>query len=358
VRGLLIASLLWLGACGFSARAAPPGDDDAGGGDGSMTDPNDVDGDGIPNDMDNCPTVANADQADVDGDGVGDVCDNCPTVANPPKVTMGYDHPIQRDHDGDGRGDECDLCPHIATTMDTDTDGDGIGDECDPQPTVANPPAYFNGFYDPPDASWSVPRNAGAITDWELAAGPGDHTLGWRQKTLDGSHRHQLLLAGVKQQHYLDSVIVIDGISPGDGTASLRGANVSYGFFPEGADDFFLICGMQRDTSKVENNDAVDLTVLEDNVIQGSQKTATWPVPAPNTRIHVVGQGLRVGSTQPQMGNTNLMCAVNGETASTMTPLMLNNPVTGFPDGQIGLHTYGTTAWFDYVFYVEVIPAP
>jgi hypothetical protein len=34
------------------------------------------------------------------------------------------------------------------------------------------------------------------------------------------------------------------------------------------------------------------------------------------------------------------------------------NAVTFFPDGQIGLYTYGMTAWFDYVFYVEAAPAP
>ncbi len=36
---------------------------------------NDDDGDGILNDVDNCPTTANLNQADLDGDGVGDICD-------------------------------------------------------------------------------------------------------------------------------------------------------------------------------------------------------------------------------------------------------------------------------------------
>lgn len=42
---------------------------------GFFSNPNDSDGDGILNNLDNCPTNANPDQADLDGDGVGDICD-------------------------------------------------------------------------------------------------------------------------------------------------------------------------------------------------------------------------------------------------------------------------------------------
>ena len=37
----------------------------------------DTDGDGICDELDNCPTVSNDDQADDDGDGFGDLCDTC-----------------------------------------------------------------------------------------------------------------------------------------------------------------------------------------------------------------------------------------------------------------------------------------
>jgi slime mold repeat-containing protein/PKD domain-containing protein/subtilase family protein/thrombospondin type 3 repeat protein len=64
--------------------------------------PPDQDGDGVPDSTDNCPNLANANQADEDHDGVGDVCDNCPAVANP----------NQSDSDHDGTGDACEspLC--------------------------------------------------------------------------------------------------------------------------------------------------------------------------------------------------------------------------------------------------------
>ena len=42
----------------------------------------DDDADGIPDGVDNCPNVPNADQADADGDNAGDVCDVDPMVFN------------------------------------------------------------------------------------------------------------------------------------------------------------------------------------------------------------------------------------------------------------------------------------
>lgn len=43
----------------------------------------DADGDGVPDDDDNCPTTPNPDQADVDGDGIGDACDSCDATLGP-----------------------------------------------------------------------------------------------------------------------------------------------------------------------------------------------------------------------------------------------------------------------------------
>jgi len=86
----------------------------------------DSDQDGLIDVCDNCPTVANADQADNDQDGIGDVCDsdddndnipdtidNCPLVANPDQL----------DTDGDGVGDACDICPITLSGLEVDANG-------------------------------------------------------------------------------------------------------------------------------------------------------------------------------------------------------------------------------------------
>lgn len=51
--------------------------------DGGAVDTGDIDGDTIPNDIDNCPSVPNTDQADRDMDMIGDVCDACPDRSIP-----------------------------------------------------------------------------------------------------------------------------------------------------------------------------------------------------------------------------------------------------------------------------------
>jgi DNA-binding beta-propeller fold protein YncE len=57
----------------------------------------DRDKDGVADASDNCPDLANADQADRDGDRRGDLCDNCPAAANSD----------QMDGNADGSGDAC-----------------------------------------------------------------------------------------------------------------------------------------------------------------------------------------------------------------------------------------------------------
>ena len=75
-----------------------------------MCDPDD-DGDGVEDDLDNCPVDANENQLDTDEDGEGDVCD--------------------RDDDADGILDTDDNCALIANEGQENLDNDEFGDVCD-----------------------------------------------------------------------------------------------------------------------------------------------------------------------------------------------------------------------------------
>ena len=106
----------------------------------------DPDGDGLKTKNDNCPGKSNANQADKDKDGVGDPCDNCPGVANYKQKDTNRNgqgnrcenSPVSTDMDGDGVPDARDTCPSKKNPGQTDTDGDGVGDACDNCKKAAN----------------------------------------------------------------------------------------------------------------------------------------------------------------------------------------------------------------------------
>lgn len=71
------------------------------------------DGDGRPDNADNCPTVANADQLDTDGDGQGNACDTDDDNDGIPDANEGNlgTSPTNQDSDGDGVNDGQDAFP-------------------------------------------------------------------------------------------------------------------------------------------------------------------------------------------------------------------------------------------------------
>ena len=107
----------------------------------------DTDGDGAPNETDNCPGTPNPEQADLDGDGAGDACDsdrdgdgipngldNCADIFNPLQADPdndGLGDACDDDTDGDGAPNEADNCPDATNPGQENLDGDGAGDACD-----------------------------------------------------------------------------------------------------------------------------------------------------------------------------------------------------------------------------------
>lgn len=112
----------------------------------------DCDGDGVPDNSDNCVCSYNPDQADFDGDGVGNACDNCYWASNP----------SQDDYDGDGVGDLCDNCPWDYNPDQLDSDWDGIGDACDykEDPILPESVVFFW------DARYSFKDSVHSLSNW------------------------------------------------------------------------------------------------------------------------------------------------------------------------------------------------
>ena len=133
--------------------------------------PSDVDGDGIPDKDDQCPTVAGLPAfvgcPDTDNDGITDKEDACPEVAGLPAFAG------CPDTDGDGVSDDKDQCPEEKGLVENDgcpladADGDGVVDAEDDCPKVPGtaatrgcPDSDGDGFIDSED---DCPKIAGNI---------------------------------------------------------------------------------------------------------------------------------------------------------------------------------------------------
>jgi hypothetical protein len=114
----------------------------------------DADADGIPDTLDNCRAVPNADQLDTNADGFGDACDRCGL-----------------DTDVDGKKNCADNCPTVANADQLDRGGvgsgspaDGVGDACqcgdvsgDGRVTVNDSVLVTRSLLTPPTATLAKP---------------------------------------------------------------------------------------------------------------------------------------------------------------------------------------------------------
>jgi uncharacterized repeat protein (TIGR01451 family) len=93
----------------------------------------DTDGDGIPNQDDNCPYHYNPSQGDSDGDGLGDACDYGAGGGGVGGAggAGGGGGGEGDDIDFDGVSDPDDNCPYVFNPDQADADGDGMGDVCE-----------------------------------------------------------------------------------------------------------------------------------------------------------------------------------------------------------------------------------
>jgi len=100
----LVGLAMLVFATAFACGGNDTGGDGDGGAEGDIdaTNPDDRDGDGFANDVDNCPDVYNPDQLDFDDDGLGDPCD-----PDPPPETC-----------GDARVDAERIAPNVLVVLD------------------------------------------------------------------------------------------------------------------------------------------------------------------------------------------------------------------------------------------------
>ena len=277
------------------------------------------------------------DAMDSDGDGIPDQMDNCPHASNPD----------QRDHDGDGIGDICDNCPHIPNPVQEDNDEDSVGDACDPRPqTSGDRIALFDGFYD---------DGAGVPTDWTAEIGDTStwsRSGGWLHQT-DGSATAHMVGWTTSDYSYeaIDTRIRIDAVPPlATATdAGVRDAGASTGFLISTGNDRYFACDVRGDVSNNAPAPAAEIYFIA-GMTSAAGDTQDFGGPLAGATYTV---SLAMGDTsQPVQPSSVARCIVGAQAG----PLTLNQDqdLIVAAKGPAGLRTNGVKASFDYVVIYEM----
>src|SRR6185295_9277559 len=113
-----------------------------------------------------------------------------------------------------------------------------------------------------------------------------------------------------------------------------------------GADDLYASCGVRTDLASSTSH--VIATAMQGDVDR-DEAHVTWQGTVTGIAIIVAARADRTNGSVPGTGETAMRCNASGTTQVATVV----NATTDVPDGQIGLTTFGVSAWFDYLFYVE-----
>lgn len=265
---------------------------------------------------------------DRDGDGVTDDVDNCPDVANPG----------QANEDHDDRGDACDLCPHLEGTVpgtDDDDDDDGIGNQCDPR-NGKDRLVVFLPFNDPSEldhfeirgtsiskASWTITNGQLHSTDPSLAT---PQQLVWTGESIDGPV-------------WVEGFAHVDALAaggPGTRLAAVTGA------YDDSGDVDMYACGLRAlDTG---NDTLAAAWHFVTPPFVGAVATSIDPVA---TMANGLAGHESLKITEPTVNNSQQDCVAATRIAGQL--------VGGYqPAGYPGVRVLGMTASFDYLFVVAI----
>lgn len=261
-------------------------------------------------------------ELDVDGDGVADDDDNCPDVANAG----------QRDEDGDGVGNACDGCPHVADPDRADGDADGVGDACDPEPTT---PGTRIALFEPFD-------DAARMTDWS-SVGNGMWTIeggALRQENPTPTIYTLYYSAASFGRAAIDTRVTFDGPAGADRGASTLTAFTTAPSFGAG-----YACRIFTDPAGTDDAGAFQIVTYRGN--QPPQIEAELALGANLAE----GEGYDLRHVFDGDAGT-IACSV----AAASLPQTVGDEVsdTTYANGLVALRTEQMLAHFDYVVIYEL----